>query len=158
MIRLLLALTLAAGWACAAQAEGGGNLPPVNDQATVKECGACHIPYPPQMLPMRSWHAIMSDLANHFGDNAALPDKTRSSIEAYLAGHAADAPGNAAGRRFLYGIQPGAAPLRITETAFWQGAHGEIPVGVFADPRVKLRSNCAACHAGARQGQFGEVE
>ena len=158
MIRFLIAFVLVVAWTCAAQAEGGANLPPIHHKATTEECGACHIPYPPQMLPMRSWHAIMSSLANHFGDNAALPDKTRSDIEAYLLAHAADAPGDTFGRRFLNGIAPGTTPLRITETAFWQDAHGEVSASVFADPKVKLRSNCIACHSGARLGQFGETE
>ncbi len=141
------------------RAEGGASLPPINHAATLKECGACHIPFQPQMLPARSWRMIMSNLGSHFGDNAALPETTRSDIEAYLVTNAADAPASmAAGWRFLRGTSPDATPLRITETAFWRGAHGEIPDAIFADPRVKLRSNCAACHRGAQQGQYGEEE
>jgi len=158
MIRFLIVFVLAAAWTCAAQAEGSADLPPIHNKATTEECGACHVPYQPQMLPMRSWHAIMSNLATHFGDNAALPEKTRSEIEAYLLAHAADAPGDTFGRRFLDGIPFATTPLRITETAFWQDAHGEIPAAVFAGPKVKLRSNCVACHSGARLGQFGEAE
>jgi hypothetical protein len=160
MNRFFLApVLLAFAIASAAHAEGGASLPPVDDPATLKECGACHIPYQPQMLPARSWRAIMADLGSHFGDNATLRDKIRAEIEAYLVANAADAPVNMAyGWQFLRGIQPDTTPLRITQTGFWNRAHGEIPDAVFADPRVKLRSNCLACHAGARQGQFGEEE
>ena len=162
MNRLCLALAMLVSTiasASAVHAEGGANLPPVADSVTVKECGACHIPYQPQMLPARSWRAIMADLGNHFGDNATLPDKTRSQIEAYLVANAADAPASMSyGWRFLRGIPPDATPLRITETSFWNRAHSEISDAVFSDPKVKLRSNCVACHTGARQGRFGEEE
>ena len=162
MNRLYLApamLAFAIGLASATHAEGGASLPPVDNPATLKECGACHIPYQPQMLPARSWRAIMADLGNHFGENAALPDKSRAEIEAYLVANAADAPASMAyGWNFLRGVSPDVTPLRITETSFWKRAHGEIPDAVFSDPRVKLRSNCVACHGGARQGQFGEEE
>ena len=115
-------------------------------------------PFAPQMLPMRSWRAIMLDLANHFSDNAALPDKTRADIEAYLVANAADAPGNDYARAFLRGTPPDATPMRITQTHFWNDAHGEVPAAVFANPEVKSRANCAACHRGAARGQYGEVE
>ena len=159
MKRLSLAvatIAIAAALTLAAQAEGGGNLPPITHPATLKECGDCHIPFQPQMLPMRSWRAIMSNLANHFGDNATLPEKTRADIEAYLVANAADAPGNANGERFLRGTPSGATPVRITETSYWKYAHGEVSDAAFADPKVKARSNCAACHTNARQGMFGE--
>jgi mono/diheme cytochrome c family protein len=153
----LAAYALAFGCATAALAEGGGNLPPVDHPATLKECGDCHIPFPPQMLPMRSWQTIMSDLADHFGDNATLPDKTRADIEAYLVANAADTPGNDF-KRFLRGTPPAATPLRITETNFWKNAHGEVSASAFADPKIKTRANCIACHRSAKQGLFGEEE
>ena len=155
---MLATLAFAAGGALAAFAEGGGNLPPIDHPATLKECGDCHIPFPPQMLPMRSWRAIMSDLKNHFGDNATVPEATRADIETYLVANAADAPGGVFGQRYLRGTPPGETPLRITETNFWKNAHGEVSDGAFADPKIKTRSNCTACHRNARQGQFGEEE
>jgi hypothetical protein len=161
MNRLCLALAtlaIAAGGALGALAEGGGSLPAIDHRATLKECGDCHIPFPPQMLPVRSWRAITSDLKNHFGDNAVLPESTRADIEAYLVANAADAPGSDVGQRFLRGTPPGETPLRITETGYWKNAHEEVSDAVFADPKIKTRSNCAACHRNARQGQFGEVE
>ncbi len=151
-------LGFAAACALTAQAEGGGNLPPVDHPATLKECGDCHIPFQPQMLPMRSWRAIMSNLANHFGDNATLPEKTRADIEAYLVANAADAPGDVLGKPFLRGTPAGATPLRITDTSYWKYAHGEVSDAAFADPNIKKRSNCAACHRNAKRGQFGEAE
>ena len=45
----------------------GAIVPPIEHAATLKECGACHLAFPPQMLPARSWKKLMGDLANHFG-------------------------------------------------------------------------------------------
>jgi hypothetical protein len=141
-----------------ALAEGSAALPPIDHAATRKECGDCHIPFPPQMLPSRSWHRIMGDLASHFGDNAALPAATRVDIEAYLVSNAGDAPGTTVGRRYIRGIPPDAVPLRITETPYWQGAHEEVPAAMFRSAPVKSAGNCTACHRNASQGKFGEEE
>jgi hypothetical protein len=154
VLPLAALLSLAAGCALA---EGGATVPPVRNQAMLKECGACHIAYPPQMLPSRSWTKIMADLANHFGENAALPDAERTEIEAYLLAHAGDAP-NSGGRRFMRGISADTTPLRITDTRFWKRGHGDVSTAAFTSAKVKSKANCAACHGGAAQGQFGETE
>jgi len=147
-------LSLVAGCALA---EGGATVPPVRNQAMLKECGACHMAYAPQMLPARSWKKIMADLGNHFGENAALPDVERTEIEAYLLANAGDAP-NSGGRRFMRGITADTTPLRITDTRFWKRRHGEISATAFASTKVKSKANCAACHGAAPQGRFGEEE
>jgi hypothetical protein len=158
MVRLVLplavVLSLAAGCALA---EGGATVPRVNNQAMLKECGACHMAYPPQMLPARSWKKIMADLANHFGENAAVSAAEQAEIEAYLVAHAGDAR-NSGGRAFMRGISPDATPLRITDTRFWKRGHGEISTAAFTSAKVKSKANCGACHASATQGQFGEEE
>ena len=70
-----------------------GNAVPAGAEAeTLKECGTCHMAYPPEMLPIRSCQKIMSGLVDHFGENAALSETVRADIEAYLlanAGHGA---------------------------------------------------------------------
>jgi hypothetical protein len=143
--------------ATAALAEGA-RIPPVDHAATLKECGACHLAYPPQLLPARSWEKLMGDLAEHFGENASLPETTRADITAYLVGHAADAATTKQGKRFLRGIAADATPLRITETPFWQRAHGEIARSQFTSARVKTAANCVACHRNAAEGAFAEEE
>jgi len=139
-------------------AEGGALVPPITDAATLKECGACHMAFPPQFLPARSWEKLMGNLANHFGENASLPETARAEIAAYLTAHAADAPTTQHGKRFMRGIAAGATPLRVTETPFWQEGHSEISPGRFASPAVKTAANCMACHRDAGQGAFGEEE
>jgi len=110
-----------------------------------KQCGACHMAYPPVFLPARSWQAITGDLRHHFGEDASLDKATTKAIAEYLMANAADrAPGAPAS--LLRGIGADEAPLRITDTPFWRSIHGNIPDSVFARPEVKTRSNCLGCH------------
>jgi Dihaem cytochrome c len=119
-----------------------GDQPP----EVLQECGACHMVYPPQFLPQRSWTAILSKLADHFGEIASLPDAKKMEIAAYLAANAADGPLTVGGRRFLRGVPAEAAPLRITEMPWWIGAHEEVNFAGIQSTRVKSASNCLGCH------------
>lgn len=141
-----------------ARAQEGMVVPPVEHKATLKECGACHLAFPPQMLPARSWKKLMGDLANHFGENASLPEATRAEIAAYLAANAGDAALSKQGRRFVRGIDATQTPLRITQTSFWRAAHEEVSAARFLSDSVKTPANCAACHRAAAAGVFGEGE
>jgi hypothetical protein len=156
-LAVLLALSLVLP-ALPAMAEGGAQLPPVDNAATLKECGACHMAFPPQMLPARSWQTLMGDLKSHFGEDASLADPLRADITAYLVGHAADAKGTKNGKRYLRGLAADATPLRITETPFWKRGHEEVSASQFAKPAVKSRANCVACHVNAARGDFSEPE
>jgi hypothetical protein len=112
-----------------------------------KQCGACHMAYPPVFLPARSWKAITSDLAHHFGEDASLDKATTKIIADYLMANAADrAPGVPDG--VLRGIGPSDVPLRITDTPFWNRVHGNISATMFERPEVKTKSNCLGCHEG----------
>jgi hypothetical protein len=112
------------------------------------ECGACHVAYPPRLLPPTSWQALMRGLDNHFGVDASLDASTASSITTFLEQTAASNRRDARPRP--------AVPLRITETAWFQHEHDEIPSTVWQRKSVGSRANCAACHAGAEQGRFNE--
>ncbi len=73
-----------------------GNI--VGDEITKKECGACHMAYGPINLLGESWTILMSDLANHFGEDASLDEQTRKHIEAYLVGKSMDGSGTMYGK------------------------------------------------------------
>jgi len=124
-----------------------------------RECGGCHLAYPPALLPAASWTALMGRLADHFGDNADLDPDTARQIAALLVEHAADgAPGRYAARirRSTLG-QP--AVLRITATDYFLGKHHEIPAKmVRGNPEVSSFSRCEACHRRAALGSFDEDE
>jgi len=100
------------------------------------ECGSCHVPFPPQLLPKESWQKLMARLDRHFGSDASLDAKAREEIGRYLAAHA--------GRR----AAPRGAEPRITETRWFRKEHdGEIPTG-------RNPADCVACHKGAERGLY----
>ena len=146
MRRSLIAVALLAGLAAACGSHDRGMMAARADDAAGqlygKECGACHMPYPPLMLPSRSWHALMGGLDKHFGENASLDPQAARTITAYLASNAADVRGS----RAMEGLGPNDVPLRITETPFWIDAHEEVSAARFAAANVKSKSNCLACH------------
>ncbi len=108
------------------------------------ECGSCHVPYPPALLPKEAWKAIVSGLNQHFGTDASVDAKTASAIEAYLVANA--------GR----GTVRGSAAPRITETPWFVREHREVPAALWKSAAVKSPANCSACHPRAEQGDFRE--
>jgi hypothetical protein len=140
---------------CLGLAGTGNTALPQVDPAYVKECGACHIPYPAQFLPKRSWERILGALDKHFGENATLSPKALAPIKSYLDSHAADtAAGNP---RIMRDVGVNITPLRIVEMPFWIHIHAkQIERHAFDSPKVKNAGNCAACHRGAAKGQFGD--
>jgi mono/diheme cytochrome c family protein len=124
-----------------------------------KECGACHMAFQPELLPARSWTALMAGLNNHFGENATLDADTNREILAYLQAHAADAGGgwHHHHNHMLRGLSANDTPLRITDTPYWIREHRrEIAASAFSNPKVKSKANCVACHAGAEKGYYDD--
>jgi hypothetical protein len=108
------------------------------------ECGSCHLAYPPQLLPAPTWRRIMAGLDRHFGTDASLEPAAAAEIGAFL-------DKNAGGGR-----RAGGETLRITESAWFRHEHDEVPVAAWRRASIGSASNCAACHRGAEQGDFGE--
>ena len=161
MLTLNAGLTMAAAVAVAGAVVGmtaayGMTLPRIEDAATLKECSGCHMVYPPQLLPQRSWETLLSHLDTHFGETATIDEAARTDILAYLAANAADAPAAAANPQVLRGVPADAKPERITELPWWKGRHQEVNLSNLKATKVKLASNCNGCHAGADKGEFHE--
>jgi cytochrome b len=127
-------------------------LPP--NETMLTECGDCHHPFHPSLLPRASWARLMASLNDHFGEDASLPAGKRDEIAAYLERYAADAWDTEAARRFAV-VSP-ADPLRITATPYWRQKHAGIDPAVFAAKPVMARSNCIACHRDADSGRFDD--
>jgi hypothetical protein len=109
--------------------------------------------FPAEMLPARSWTAIMEGLPNHFGENADLDAAKKREILDWLTAHAGDARGS--NGHYLRGLAKSEAPLRITETPYWVREHRkEVRESDYADPKVKSKANCVACHKDAAKGVF----
>ena len=122
------------------------------DPTTAAECGACHMAYPPSLLPAQSWHGLMAGLSDHFGEDASLDPATAAQIEGWLVAHAAETVDTLPARLFTR-IDPG-APFTVTATPAWKRLHADLPATLFATKPVASRSNCAACHADAASGRF----
>jgi cytochrome c553 len=110
------------------------------------ECGSCHLPYPPQLLPPSSWRAIMSGLDRHFGTDASVDAKTAARIGDFLVANA----GRESSRR-------AEAPLlRITDTPWFRHEHSGAVAAAWSRGQVRSPADCAACHRRADTGDFGK--
>ncbi|OUL95692.1 diheme cytochrome c [Paraburkholderia hospita] len=111
-----------------------------------QECAACHIAYPPGMLPAASWQRILGNLQHHFGTDASLDADSVRQISTWLAANSAtDATAHAA-----------PPEDRITRSSWFRQEHAEVPAAAWKRPMIKSASNCAACHTRAEQGNFNE--
>jgi cytochrome b len=129
---------------------GMPEIPP--SQAMSTECGACHQPFHPSLLPRAAWARLMAGLGDHFGEDASLPVARRDEIAAYLERYAAETWDSKAARRFAL-LAPD-NPISITATPGWQRIHHRIDPAVFRTRAVGSRANCAACHRDAGSGRF----
>lgn len=106
-------------------------------------CAACHMAYPPGMLPASSWQAIMTSLPKHYGSDASLDAASVSKLSAWLMANAAP-------------VSARPAQDRITRAGWFVREHDEIAPSVWQRASIKSAANCMACHAGAEQGDFNE--
>jgi len=111
-----------------------------------KECGSCHLAFPPRLLSAASHQRILGGLEDHFGQNAELDAAVRARLEAWLVANAAGGAGQ----------KVGDAPLRITGLPWFEREHRKVTPRVVARASVRSRANCAACHPGAAGWDFDE--
>jgi hypothetical protein len=140
LVRLFCAAMLS-GPALGAADDDMERVAPVTHGPTAEECGECHMAYQPALLPRESWVGIMRGLADHFDEDAALPDALVAEIEAYLIANAG---------RGDVGV------LRITRQRWWIREHRKLSQADWSRPQVRTRSNCPACHLGAERGTYDD--
>jgi hypothetical protein len=130
-----------------------------NTNATYeKECGSCHFPYQAGWLPERSWRAIMSSLAQHFGENAELKVSQRQEVLNYLVANSADKANSLRSHEMMEVIKPGETPTSITKVLYVGGIHGGFLDPNFkGKPQVKTLADCGVCHKKAERGWFSPV-
>jgi Dihaem cytochrome c len=141
-----LALALAAMAGEPARADGGRGLPPDMPKAYTAECAACHVAYPPGLLPARSWQRMMGSLDRHYGTDASLDAATVSQLAGWLQAHA--------GTHSRVSEAP--PEDRLTRSAWFERKHRSVEAAVWRLPSVKSAANCAACHGGAERGQYDD--
>ena len=126
----------------------------VRDSTYLEECGACHLAFPPQLLPESSWSQVMAGLEDHFGEPADLDQETSDHILAYLHKYSLGKNPPSAMSKMARNL-PADAGLRITELPAFLDAHEPLleqyemesfPTG-FLTP-------CADCHRQAASALF----
>ena len=111
-----------------------------------QECAACHLAYPPGLLPARSWTRIMTGLDKHYGSDASLDPAAVQQISRWLQTEAG-----------TYKRVAEAPPEdRITRSAWFVTKHRKLDPQVWKHASVKSAANCAACHTGADRGDFDD--
>jgi cytochrome c len=113
-----------------------------------QECAACHVAYPPGMLPAASWQRLMGGLGKHFGTDASLDETSAREISTWLNQHTG-----------TYKRVTEAPPQdRITRSSWFLSKHKEreVPLAVWKRASVGSPANCAACHTQADKGSFNE--
>ena len=108
------------------------------------ECGSCHVPFAPRLLPAESWQRVLGRLSDHYGVDASIEAARERELLAWLQAHA--------GRR---AVPP---QDRITQSAWFLREHKEVASPVWQRSTVRQPSNCAACHTRADEGSFRERE
>lgn len=142
-----LIIAIVSGFALPSAASAGDKhgptvpLPPSYRQ----ECSACHVAYPPAMLPAASWQELMSNLPRHFGGDASVDAATLKTLSSWLGANASSRSS---------GTTP--PENRITRSDWFVREHREVQPRTWKLPAVKSPSNCAACHTTADQGEFNE--
>jgi len=141
---------------------GGGKAPgvaPVENPQYLEECGSCHFPYQPGLLPARSRTKVMAGLEDHFGENAELPAEDAKTLTDHLVKNAADHANYKRSKKIMKSLRPGDAPLRVSKTPYFIKEHNELSRKMVQDnPDVVSISRCEACHTKADTGSFSERE
>jgi Dihaem cytochrome c len=142
--------------ASGAGSENGKLLPQAANARFKSECGACHVAYPPALLPARSWETLMAGLAHHFGEDASLDAETTREITQHLVRESGDRGTSRKGRKATNSIPSSETPVRITETRWFRHEHDDISPAVWRRAAVGSAANCGACHKGATEGDYSE--
>lgn len=93
----------------------------------------------------------MSDLENHFGDDASIDIETNKEILAFLVKNSAETSTMEASWNFLNSIN-NKDIIAISKTDFWKERHKEIPKNLFKNNQIKSEANCKACHSDIEKG------
>ena len=129
-------------------AETRGQVAAVRDVGYRQDCGACHMAYPPGLLPARSAVRLISGAADHFGVRLDLSPARQDALLEYMVSHAADGAVHRYARPLMHSVrasEPG--PLRLTDIPYIRKIHRSVPAnGKFAA--------CGGCHPRAEEGRF----
>ncbi len=110
-----------------------------------KDCGSCHVAFPPQLMRGEDWRRLLAGLQRHFGTDASVSPLELKELSEFIGRHAA------ADTDTRRASESG----RVSATAWFQREHREVADDVWKHAEVGRPSNCGACHTTAEQGRFG---
>ncbi|MDM8526317.1 hypothetical protein QUF80_23305 [Desulfococcaceae bacterium HSG8] len=90
---------------------------PVNNSVYKEECGACHFPYQPELLPGASWMNILTNSDDHFGESVELDDDSKKVISDYLKSNSAEYSSAKCAVKIIRSLR-NHVPGRITDTPY----------------------------------------
>jgi hypothetical protein len=136
---------------------GKTDVAPVNNQLYIKECGSCHFPYQPGLLPSNSWNKIMANLDKHFGVDASLASEDFVTLSKYLNDNSAEKNMQyKRSNRIVSSLLPGQVANSISTTPYIIEKHKRIRKDLISQKDVKGLFNCMACHTTADKGIYSE--
>ena len=136
---------------------GRTDVAPVNNQLYIKECGSCHFPYQPGLLPANSWKKMMVNLDKHFETDATLAPEDFVTLSKYLNDNSAEKNMQyKRSNRIVSSLLPGQVADSISTTPYMVQKHREIRKDLITQPDVKGLFNCMACHTTADKGIYSE--
>jgi mono/diheme cytochrome c family protein len=116
-------------------------------------CGDCHVPLRPELLPSAGWKSIFTHLDDHFGQAVQLTETDRDGLLNYLATYSADRSFTKTARKIMESMGDETVE-RVTDVPYIRKKHDDIDSAVFERPSIERRSNCIACHTRAVEGIF----
>lgn len=111
-----------------------------------QECAACHLAYPPGMLPAASWKRVMANLPRHYGTDASLDPATLKELSTWLGANAGT----------YKRVSEDPPQDRITTSSWFEREHREVKPNAWKRAAIGSRANCAACHTRADKGDFND--
>ena len=136
---------------------GKTDVAPVNNQLYIKECGSCHFPYQPGLLPSNAWNKMMENLENHFNSDASLNEADLQTLTKYLNDNSAEKNMQyKRSNRIVSSLLPGQVADSISTTPYMVQKHKDIRKDLITQPEVKGLFNCMACHTTADKGIYSE--
>ena len=130
---------------------------PVKNDLYIKECGSCHFPYQPGLLPSNAWNKMMTNLENHFNSDASLNEADLQTLTKYLNDNSAEKNMQyKRSNKIVSSLAKNQIPDSISTTPYMIKKHEDIKKNLISQNEVKGLFNCIACHKTADKGIYGE--
>ena len=156
-MRLIVFAVLAAVLLATSPPARAESFPPITNKAVLTECGECHMAFFAEMLPRRSWLNILSNLDDHFGEDASIDPESLSKIIRHHITNASDVINSRGARKWREGLKKQDAPKSITSAPRFVRKHDDSDFDkMWLRLKVRSKADCAACHKDAVQGLFDD--